>query len=342
MKKYHLIIVAILLFLMMGCSTTLANKNVTDSSLRIEPLKYGLIPGCKYNIEPGFLISSRCGETNWEYDVDSEEIYIEFISLKTKLIIHDSFYLPKFSFKLINNPQYVFTVNTIKNPYPEQLFTYNVSWELGDSWIHVGKHGKKNYDSNGGNGGNGPKLVVEAAYYDVSGTALEGTGSYILVHSPTNGKVMLVKASNKLYAIKTLGGSGGDGAEGRSKYATKDNPVVYGGDGRRGGDGGDGGYISFRYPENAESILAYFILDASGGSAGEGGSGGRGDEYIEDEDYGFFDALQSLFGENFGEKGSPGRNGRNGSIQKTPLLLDNMFLDLDMVGFERDRLLGIP
>ncbi|MCP4162669.1 MAG: hypothetical protein GY760_21600 [Deltaproteobacteria bacterium] len=339
MKKYHLIIVTILLFLMMSCSTTLANKNVIDSSLRIKPLKYGLIPGCKYNIESGFLISPRFGDANWEYDVDSEEIYIEFTSLESRLILHDSFYLPEFSFDLINNPQYIFTVKTLTNPYPDKLYTYNVSWELGNSWIHVGKHGKKNY---GGNGGIGPNLVVEAAYYDVSGTALEGTGTYILVYSPTNGKVMLVKANKKLHTIKTLGGTGGEGAEGRDKYAGKDNPVVYGGDGRRGGDGGDGGHISFRYPVNTESILAYFILDASGGSAGEGGSGGRGDEYEEDEDFGFFDALQTLFGENFGEKGDPGRTGRNGSIQKTPLNLDHMFLNLDMDGFERERLLRIP
>lgn len=342
--KLKCVLPIVCVFALFGCMsiTTLEGQVVDQAKVIVNPSN-GVIPGELVEIIPAFLVVVDDNDPEWYATIEAKELLLRFYSLDDFRIQPGNFRLPAFSFELLNQPFYRITLETLRNPFPVQEYTFPIDWRLGRSWLFKGEDGRDgSVYGNGYHGENGPDIVIEAAYYDVSGTALEGTGRYAVVHAPQYKKLMLVNIDNGFHTISSAGGKGGKGREGESNYgASESNPDVYGGDGGPGADGGDGGYIEFYYPAGSESVVSHFRLKVPGGAGGEGGDGGRGSEW-EEEDPDFGDVVKAVIGVNYGSDGRSGRSGRSGTVREILRPLDTMFVDVQMAGFDRSRLILTP
>lgn len=337
MKRYPLCI-SLLIFILAGCATSLRGVPIDDYHAYLESSEEGLIPGEGYFVRFEFR---HAGTGKWIDNADSREIAIKSLTPFAEVRNRTYIQTRPFSFALLQNPRYEFQVDLLTNDFSIPNLGYPVRWSAGNAFLFKGEDGSENWSNHGGHGRNGPNIAVEIAEYDVSGTPLEGEGRFLLVHVPRYGVSALVRGDMTPVEIHSRGGDGGDGAEGPSRSLSAGQTEVYGERGYDGGDGGDGGTITVRYPPGRADLLNLLSLDVSGGEAGSGGQGGRGDR-VKSGDPNFFDVLEAVLGENRGATGRDGRPGRQGSLEKLEIPLENMFLDLESEGLERSRLKQAP
>jgi hypothetical protein len=347
MKK---ILLLPLLIALAGC-TTLSDMKILNARFGLLPPGNALIPGSEYRIKAEFEVNDfskrpetnlsgvmKQQETKWITGVGWNDLDIRFIGQETYFPRPFVLRVPAFTFQFLQNPHYTVVFAIKNNDYPAQTFEYAVEWSTGTAFDFSGAGGR----DEGDHGSHAPNVSVEAAYYDVSGTALEGLGNFVIIHCPEMNRTALVRLALARDAdISARGGDGARGENGSDSYpATEDNPEVYGRDGQDGGDGGDGGTINYYYAAGDIELSRFFKLDVRGGKGGKGGRGGRGDSYTDHPD--LLDLAGEIVGTNYGNDGRDGRNGRNGFTYRNEKPLEKMFLTITDPDFDRSRLSATP
>ncbi|GEM_PF-3865932 len=326
------------LALLQGCATSLNGVDIIEHRLLIPYAELGIVPGEIYKLELSFLPS---GNRDWIETLNLEEI--EVSSPDGRIIVSERIsILPQpFNFQLLDNPSYSLNILLKSNPYVMPTQILPVKWASGNLFIYTGINGSSSQISSGTDGENGPGVAFEAAFYDVSGTKLEGTGNYLLIASSL-GQIMLVHEGQFPAVLGSLGGNGGSGGEGIPRtisYSQARGGGILGYSGGDGGNGGNGGKVVLRLPEGSSFEKDAFIIKTNGGEPGLGGEGGlvevrlQGNSALSDVPPGnpSYDHLR-------GRKGRDGRFGLPGTVGTEILPLDELFLQISDLGFERQRL----
>ena len=110
---------------------------------------------------------------------------------------------PAFNFHLLKSPWYHLTIR-VNGPYGfTQILDVPVTWSADQVFTTPVNPGQA-----------GPNLTIQAAYYDVRGTALEGKGTFVLLYAPQTGAYSLVRARDYNTLLSTRGGNGLAGQDG--------------------------------------------------------------------------------------------------------------------------------
>jgi hypothetical protein len=335
MKTAKLILFSLAISFCLACATSITDRKILGGQFEIgQNAPTALVPGDTYKVSVEFAIQ---GEDEPVNNVYWKELSIFNLGRKTILPGPFRIRMPDFDFSLLEDPLYVISLEVANNPFDPMIKKYDIRWALSDRFRFSGRSGKSSgWAERGTHGSPGPMIDVEVAYYDVTGTSLEGTGVYLLINVPQFDRYALVNQNQGPFRVESRGGQGGAGEDGDNNYATSYEPEVYGEDGRDGYDGGIGGVINLRYPSGAGNWRSFFDLRVPGGEGGAGGQGGRGDKLETGE--GLIGFMEAVGGVNHGQSGRPGRRGPDGRIDDFSADLNSMFLNIDDPFFERSRL----
>ncbi len=325
-----------------SCATSLKGIAIADHAMTVKDSNgntatSGLVPGSAYTVSLEFLRAEPKGTQDpWIRNPEPSEIRLTSPDRSIRVINENTISPVPFTFALTQNPVFSLEVFLSQNPYTIPRQTYPVRWSSEGLFMLRGASGSERNNASGGHGSHGSSVTLQAAWYDVSGMNMSEPGPYLLIHSPSQNRYMLVAAATLPVRIDTRGGNGARGADGEDKKVKEGQKEVYGEDGYNGGDGGDGGNVTIIFPEGHSAYKSLFQIRQEGGLAGSGGKAGQGDKAKAAKGLtGFFDAL---LGENTGTPGSDGRPGRDGRTEYQERALDLMFLDLNDPLFDRARL----
>jgi hypothetical protein len=337
MKSLDLLSTVFILSLLAGCASSITDRNILGGEFYLgTESQENLVPGNTYKVYVSFDLED---EDEPVTNVYWDELRVYNLGRRTILPSPFRIRMPDFDFSLLEDPLYVVSLEVDSNPFPAMARQYGIRWDLSRRFSFSGRTGETDsWGARGSHGSPGPLVDVEVAYYDVTGTNLEGTGTYLLINVPQYKRYALVNLAEGPFTVVSRGGRGGSGEDGESNYATQEQPEVYGGDGSDGYDGGTGGVIILRYPNEQSNWRSYFDLRVPGGEGGDGGQGGRGDRLEGAE--GLLGVFEAVGGVNHGEDGRDGRRGPDGRIEAFSSDLSLMFLSITDPLFDRERLMG--
>jgi len=330
--------ILVLFALVYSCTINISEYDILDAKITLEGGEYGLIPGESYSINPWFFAKKGSSAPREITNIEAGSLDIGFLNWPRFRNRGFSIQAP-FAHELLDEDHFTLFFKVHGNPYPEQIYHFDILWSLGKRGIFSAPSGREGEDGrDGGHGQHGRTLTVQAVYYDVRGTNFEGSDPFILIHLIEADVYGILDPALGPFRIASLGGSGGNGGDGEDKTLGEGQSYVRGEDGGEGGNGGDGGTILFYYPKEQEGILNHFVFDVKAGKGGVGGQGGKGDKAEEAEGgWALLEVLTGIGSYN-GSSGRDGQDGRSGRVERIPRELDQLFSSSSPY-FQKERIL---
>jgi hypothetical protein len=207
MKTAKLILFSLAISFCLACATSITDRKILGGQFEIgQNAPTALVPGDTYKVSVEFAIQ---GEDEPVNNVYWKELSIFNLGRKTILPGPFRIRMPDFDFSLLEDPLYVISLEVANNPFDPMIKKYDIRWALSDRFRFSGRSGKSSgWAERGTHGSPGPMIDVEVAYYDVTGTSLEGTGVYLLINVPQFDRYALVNQNQGPFRVESRGGQG--------------------------------------------------------------------------------------------------------------------------------------